>query len=149
MTDIPQLIDRLEKAEKGSQELDARIILALLAPSDAFLEQSKINGRWCIYDGYDRVSRPRLWDGAPRYPDDRGPSQSIDAAIALAESVLPGWAWWASKIDAGSIESTARLWVPGDRAESGEEGKEFFTQAKTPVLALCIAILKAVQAKGE
>lgn len=97
MTGYADIIERLEKATRPSEELDANIRCALLAPDGAYVRQSEINGRWCIYFG-ERGGRPNLFepDRLRHVPHDlwRGAyTASLDAAIALVEAKLPGWGW--------------------------------------------------------
>lgn len=91
MADYSDLIARLEKAEGPDQELDARIIAALLAPPSATVAQSPINFRWCIYNG-ERNGHPRLWETPAGFrADHESVTASLDAAIALTEKMLPRW----------------------------------------------------------
>jgi hypothetical protein len=91
-TDLAALLARVEAAEKPSEELDALILCAVAAPAGAFVEQSRINGAWCVYTAPDRLwersSRGGWWrrDGWPL-------TASLDAALALVERVLPGAQW--------------------------------------------------------
>lgn len=99
MSTIAELIDRLEKATGPSRELEAHIRRALLCPPDAYVEQSPFNGAWCIYRG-EHNGRPRLFEMPYKTPLEvwRGEyTASIDAAVALAEHVLPGWQWTLSR----------------------------------------------------
>jgi hypothetical protein len=84
------LIARLEAAQGPDPELCA---LAVAAVVGGTVKRSPINGRWCIYVGTDHRGEPRLW--GPRGAkwneikcaliDDRGPTASLDAALALFE----------------------------------------------------------------
>ena len=92
---LHSLLERVRSAEKGSDLLDAQIRCCLWAPYDAVIEQSRINGKFCIYvptasGGVKWWERPRsvpqdLWLGSY--------STSLDAAVSLIEKELPGWAW--------------------------------------------------------
>lgn len=75
MRDLEQLIERVEKLTGPSEEMDAHILCTLAAPAGAFVEQSLINGAWCIHSG-----RAGGWPI----------TASLDAAIALTERLLPG-----------------------------------------------------------
>ena len=125
----PGLIERLEKAEGGSRELD--LDLAIQFEAKLWLRGSgrntvERNGRQVVIPGY---------------------STSLDAALALAERV--GWRLY--KLDASIISrSSVMLQSVDDRPrvdpDSGATlmGKDFAVgSSKTPALALCIAILKA------
>ncbi len=121
MTD---LIKRLEAAEAGSRELDFAIM---------------------AHFGYTNISDPRdaldCWRGSDgkSHFENATFSRSLDAALALAERVLPGWGWSAG----GSRgEHYGRLDTP-----DGCDFEEAY--ASTPALALCAAILKATDTGRE
>lgn len=129
--DLSVLIARLEAAETGSDELSAHVMQALVVPNGR-VEQSRFNGVWCIYIG-DRLWQERGW----WRPDGWPVSTSLDAALALAERVLPGWqiGMWTTKQNA--VGSVLR-----------EDGGAFDATSSTPALALCIAVLRAKQGEG-
>lgn len=139
--ELAALLPRLEGGE-ASDDLDALILCAFAAPAGSYVEQSPINGAWCIYDGTtDRSGLPRLWDKRGWYRVGGWPlTQSLDAALALAERVLPGWAWMVrgSHYD-GDEASRARVWQPYADPPAGD----FDALSPTPALALCAAIVKA------
>lgn len=80
---------------------------------------------------------------------------SLDAALALAERVLPGW-WWLvcssdhigpdGKAKSAMAEIGPRDW-PGNPATPPPEN--ILADAATAPLALCIAILKATTAASQ
>jgi hypothetical protein len=86
-----ELIAKLENGSGEDQELEALILCKLAAPTDAYVEQSKFNGRWCIYHGADRGGQPRLWEDR-RWSDHHrlNITSSLDAALSLVERMLPG-----------------------------------------------------------
>jgi hypothetical protein len=112
MTD---LIKRLEEAEAGSRGLD-----------------------WEIDRLFPSLGTPPAYE----WPVELIPafSRSLDAALALAERVLPGWT-------RGVDEQNNGRWKAGvfDRASLAH----FATEAPTPALALCIAVLKATDTGSE
>lgn len=134
------LVERLEAAEAGSRELDRLVALtsdprfsgwtchpALSADSPDFMRGEVIEDeadfrRWLFDDDSDGgpVSVPAV-------------TTSLDAALALAERVLPGAEISMVHSPGGSFPY-ADVWV---HKRSGQ------CHAKTPALALCIAILKA------
>jgi hypothetical protein len=133
---ITSLIEKLEGAGGPSLVLDGEI--------------------WCAVNGYTFV----MWDGAGcvyRRATDGGISHeqasrirpfsaSLDAALALAERVLPGW-WWT----AGRCGLTCHASVGPDSKFIGEPDLSKFDSGfhadvpnpSTPAIALCIAILRA------
>lgn len=113
------LIERLEAAEVGSRELDAAIWYALIETCGGKPDKDMI-GRWPDY------------------------TTSLDAALALAERVLPGWHWELDNVGgspyaANLTNPVGRFLICGDT--------EVYSTAPTPALALCIAILKAKETK--
>jgi len=138
MTD---LIKRLEEAEMGSAELSAHVIKAAIAPAGTWVAQSPFNGAWLIYEC---LERPRLWElrGPLR---NLSPTESLDAALALAERVLPGARWMMVQQPVGwgavPLLFDGVAWdCPNDPGET--------VHALLP-LALCIAILKATDTGRE
>jgi hypothetical protein len=121
MTD---LIKRLEEAEAGSRELDLRV----------FERFDLVDGeRWTEADLDYALTDPDKTINPPPL------TTSLDAALALAERVLPGWGWSAG----GSRgEHYGRLDTP-----DGRDFEEAY--APTPALALCAAILKATDTGRE
>jgi hypothetical protein len=107
---MTDLIKRLEEAEEGCPFLDREIWVAL---------------------EFDRRSSPI---DAPEY------TTSLDAALALAERVLPGWDWHARSHYGDKF--FAQVW-PAFQSRQHE------AYAATPALALCIAILKATDTGRE
>lgn len=90
MGDVTGLVERLEKATAGSAELSARVMCALAAPEGSYVEQSAINGNWCIYDGTEYKGRPRLWEKQQWHRFGGWPvTESLDAALALVERCAP------------------------------------------------------------
>jgi hypothetical protein len=123
MTD---LIKRLEKAEAGSRELDFAIM---------------------AHFGYTDISDPRDAVECWRGPDGKSHfanatfSRSLDAALALAERVLPGLYMWNVEFDDEPTSTPASAKVYAKRDGQG--------YAATAALALCIAILNATDTGRE
>lgn len=122
------LIERLEKAEAGSRELDCEIGLIVRTNGRGEIVQWG-NGEWVIQDA-----------GGPYVVDDF--TTSLDAALALAERVLPGWSRGVFEDEPGNQPPwLATLTEVCDaRAVEGHEGA-----GATAPLALCIAILRALR----
>lgn len=126
-------VDRLSAASVGSRALEGYVCLALGQQPE-----------WATKHHAPR--QPELWtDGGaglrakewtcPRF------TTSLDAALALAERVLPGWyaGMQANRFSAGEPWS---FWL-----EEAEEHQQFERAASTPALAACLAILSAVAAQ--
>lgn len=123
MSKHAELIARLEAAEVGSRELDA-----LIWDIEDSRPRHSLDGDFPTYkqDPDDSVA----FDSPPSY------TTSLDAAIALAERVLPLGSW---RIEREGAIFWAKIWW-------GREGKagHKYAYAKTPAIALCVAILKAL-----
>lgn len=133
--DITSLIEKLEGAEGPSQELSARVIHSVRVP-DGSVEQSKINSRWCVYDKNGRLLENSSRNGWWR-ESGWEVTESLDAALALAERLLPG-VWWIAgrgKLRASEAEYGAQLMFGEEPIGQGE--------GATAGLALCAAILRA------
>jgi hypothetical protein len=121
MTD---LIKRLEKAEAGSRELDLRV----------FERFDLVDGeRWTEADLDYALTDPDRTINPPPL------TTSLDAALALAERVHPD-GWLDLDVRPGRT-SHARQCFEGNRAHHAEHS--------SPIIAACIAILKATDTGRE
>lgn len=150
MTAHAELITRLEAATGPDREIDLDIAVGLkIAPGGEKWERR--NGR------YDQGGSPHLREN--RAPDP-GPwptfsaqpyTASVDAALALLERVLPGWA---GMVSFGPSEmQRADVWGPVKEIGEAEDGTPVEMrddgdgEAPTPAIALCIAVLRALEAQ--
>jgi len=137
---LSDLIARLETASGPDRELDAAIHRLLAgSPTDHWYN---FFGEWITDQNCPHISA------------------SIDAAVALAERVLPGWTWsiagcpedfLTDKDKPFSAELIGPVsWKVIDR-EVGEEPvyETAHAQHSLPAIALLIAILKAKEASDE
>lgn len=137
---VADLIAKLEAAEVGSTVLDCDIGILL--------------GEWEPPKGAVRdLDRPDVWrsNGIKYYQPHAEVTTSLDAALALAERVLPGWSYGLNgEVGGGALATLEQPDVDlggGVIASPGLCGlQEFDGEAATPPLALCIAILKATTA---
>jgi hypothetical protein len=118
------LITRLEEAAEGSRELDAAIWYAVHEPDVDYpgirTEQTEQGPREVL-----------TCELGSKWADDVGHvTTSLDAALALAERVLPGWDFIVGRTNGG-------LTI---HAQVGPGEMQF---GNTPALALCAAILRA------
>lgn len=130
-----ELLERLEKAEAGSAELDEEIHGLLCA--------SKY--RTCIAGLPDAVGGLWMYEFAGHNPSSAlRCTTSLDAALALAERVLPGWSRGVFEDEPGNRPPwLATLTEVCDaRAVEEHEGA-----GATAPLALCLAILRATQSQ--
>lgn len=131
---ITSLIEKLEGAEGPSIVLDAEICWTLERPRaiQAFW-RGAMGKPGPLPDEFSRVPRGlgmvSLEVGSPNY------TASLDAALALAERVLPGWGFYLRRDGDGS---GCGLIPPGMTSVTPGH-----MQAATPALALCAAILRA------
>jgi len=137
--DLSALIARLEAAEVGSRELDALIWLRFNRPEySGGVKALEMRG-W--YDGRGHMILET--DTGEEVADDLGIGNyttSLDAALALAEGVLPGWGFYLRRDADGS---GCGLVPPG--LTSVTPGH---MSASTPALALVIAVLRVKQGEG-
>jgi hypothetical protein len=129
MTD---LIKRLEEAEAGSGAFNQE--LALLLGGYVLEKRGKDRKEWFYPVDREWFYRDAIHE-LPRY------TTSLDAALALAERVLPGWCWMIERHKNGTATAGLHEWNAYREADR-------FT-ANTPALALCAAILKATDTGRE
>ncbi len=128
MTAHSELVARLEGASEGSRKLDVAVRDFLLPDETALDFTMKI--------GF--ADQP--WThGERRIFVVENYTTSLDAALALAERVLPGVVFWNLEHNAIiNLVPIYRAEVSGERDGCAGEG-----EAPTPALALCAAILRA------
>lgn len=87
--DFDHLIARISAFEGESQELDARVLHALLAPEGSKIEESPINGQWVIYEPTRFGREPfRLWQTPSPLRQVRSIITSVDAVMELCGKTL-------------------------------------------------------------
>lgn len=133
------LITRLSKLNAPDRGMDAEIEVAVRrieAARSGLAEEYWANWQaspdGTVYDPHTRYSSNPF-------------TASVDAAIALANSVLPGWYWGITQGDDGedAVEFQGNVWplIQPYPAELEQYGYHKF-----PAIALCIAILRAKEA---
>lgn len=146
MTNLSSLERLLAEATEGSRELDARLRIALFDPevmtdpgdargkSPAKYERASLvaTDEWLARDGHGWA----IHVGAKHY------TTSLDAALALLGEVLPGWAVCQWHI--GLVEMSGLMLVQQDYRRP-----QIPAEASTPALALCLAIVRALQAQED
>ena len=131
------LLQRIEAANGPDRVLDGDVWHALTAkPGDVWVND--------FADGVYHLQDPRDTIAYEAPPD---LTASIDAAIALVERLLPGWAWfvdWIGMPDQPACH--AEIWLPAQRSQHlGRERER--GEASTPALAILAATLRALIAK--
>ena len=133
MSNLQELLERVEKAEGGDRAIDTALELLLLsATTKEFPGADPRSGLVLILDAKERW----VTCDADEY------TASIDAAVALVERMLPGWKV-AIHIDTGGGAADAYVWNP----ESADPQHQAF--GETPALALIAALLRAMIAKEK
>lgn len=135
MTDLSELIARVEGATGPNYALECDLFEALDVPKEWF--GSKVvshflrNGHFGFNtaDGFMHLDCIK----PPPY------TASLDAALALAERVLPGWKWG---VTGGGAPADALLYEP----VLGGWRHSIRTEAPTPALALVLAVLRGKMA---
>ena len=124
MTNLRELEKRLEEATGGSEDLNIEILHVL----------------------HDHGGFAREMVVVPNF------TASLDAAVALVERVLPGW-YWASHSsqywDNGRPADKCFLGGVYDASPPEINGKNFVVHKQTAALALCLALIRALIAKGD
>ena len=156
MTDLAQLIERLEAASEGSRELDAACIVAaqdIPAPryglKEGFKQECRLGNDDCSVEvwtvGLDYEERYARYPATPV-------TTSIDAIVALIERKLPGWFWGIGRrSDADDpakpmwAEVASERWIKSET----EKDEQFESDGVTAPLALCVVLLRALQAQQE
>jgi len=133
MSDLKELLARVEKAEGVDRELDGHIEVAV-----RWIEAARVGlkpehrAKW-------RSNRAgHVSDGFTHY-DAGAVTASLDATLALVERVLPGWGFYLRQDKDGC--GAALVYPDASRVTPGHE------TAATPALALLASLLKALIAK--
>lgn len=133
---MTNLITRLSKLDAPDREVDAEIYILFNIPAERAGRIDYSNGMvgWWPKDG-PYVSAVTV----PAY------TASVDAVIALAERVLPGWYWGITQGDDGedATEFQGNVW-PSIQPYPAE--LEQYGYHKFPAIALLIALLRAKEA---
>ncbi|WP_087139107.1 hypothetical protein [Brevundimonas diminuta] len=145
--DLSALIARLEAAEVGSRELDAHVEIAARAFEAA--KTGLAREHWAIWRA---SSSGIVSDGATQYAS-ATVTTSLDAALALAERVLPDREIALSQRKPRHLETCAEWWHASlfkvrTGVVFGVGPSTVTAKASTPALALAIAILRAKQGEG-
>ncbi len=137
---VDELFAKLSKASAADRELDADILEVTGGCAHRETEY------YCIEDGNDsdsgftckRCHKDTYGQKVPAF------TASIDAAIALLSSVLPGRGYTIQSL--GSYDATVWEHQPDVGFVSGDA--TYQVPGATPAIALCAAILKAMQARA-
>ncbi|EYR81438.1 hypothetical protein [Shinella sp. DD12] len=141
MTDLSSIIERVEKATGPDRSIDVEV-MNLLCPrpkNEAFLFLGKqLESKWGGVG--DLANKTTYFVEAPRL------TTSVDAAISLVERVLPGWEWVCGR-DA-FLGANAAVYQSTIMGGVGLAEDDYESACATPVIALVLATLRALQSKG-
>lgn len=140
---LTDLIAKLEAATEGSRELDVEIACALRPGSRPYRYAPG------TYSFRDEMG---VWDTKHVSTV----TTSLDAIVGLIERKLPGWGGMVSfgSLTCGATLHTADLWGLVTETGETEDGiaiqlrPEEHGENRKPALALCIALLSALQLQG-
>lgn len=143
------LLRKLEEATGPDRELDARLHVALFDPQDVLLDPGhagKPPHRPPVYGAGSELIRDEWsksdWDAiAHQVGASARYTSSVDEAIVLVEKMLPGWRKSVGEATDGKSWA-GYLYKLEDRPELDTK---VIANAPTPALALCIALLKALE----
>ncbi len=138
--DLSALIARLEAAEVGSRELDAEIALATAQDGAVSIVDPEVAGIFSPRPGWLLDANGSSISASPF-------TTSLDAALALAERVLGGWAWQVDRW--GAMSRITLNECDNDGWHRSTHRRIEVAIERPPALALCIAILRAKQGEGE
>lgn len=125
MSDLQSLIERVEKATANERDLFVEVAKALVGP----------------YEGGDLEARVAFWGRLFRLLDAEAYES---AALSLVERKLPEWGWSTGTLVREEQTVGYAAFVCSRRDDSCEE-----VEGATPALAICLALLKAVQAQAN
>lgn len=126
---MQNLIDRLSKLDAPDREVDGIVAETFGYPQEVFgssFGTAYVDGPDMHYDAATWSGEGKSWS-APYF------TSSVDAAIALANSVLPGWSW-------SLFPYAAEIRHPKLRE------KDQLGHGTNPAVALLIALLRAKEA---
>ena len=122
---ITSLIEKLEGAEVGDQDLSLEVNLALEG-GEAVPKMTNYTMEPCWAIRRPNAAYVGGFENGPNYPV----TQSLDAALALASRLYPDWDWIIGRTNGGLTIYC-------------QFGGKDYVFGKTPALALCAAILRA------
>lgn len=129
-----ELIARLEAAEVGSGELDALVYVTVANDPNTYVVDPHPDSMFSHKPGWYRTGNDLSVLADPI-------TTSLDAALALAERVLPDVIWRVERFDDKAFD--AAIW------DDPLDNRIGFGRATAPAIALCIAILRVLDAQEQ
>lgn len=136
---MSEIVERLEKLTGPDPAVDEAI----------HVNVSGVTAEWQEYKQANAYHKDGSWVSIGPIPPY---TASVDAAVALVEKVLPGWARYVEYIDGIDPKfkehpAQADLWLIPARSQ-GRKVERFRASAPTEPLALLLALFRAL-AQGE
>lgn len=94
------LLERLRSADAPSQELDAHVVCASLAPAGSFVSFGPISGRYRVCVGESERGKDMVWEDWIDWRFVRL-TASIEASLELMKRALPGAMWAVGCMEGG------------------------------------------------
>ncbi len=137
---ISEIIERLEKADRANGQLDRELFMLHHGYTRIEQEYDSAGPRYYAWSGEKYIGEITSID-QPQY------TASIDAAVQLCERVLPDYLWGITQGTDGDLEFQGNVWP---NMQPFDASRDRFGYHSKPAIALCIAILRALQPKeGE
>lgn len=130
--DLSALIEKLEKAERPNYALEVEIFKFFNPDYRDYVE-----GRGGLVHRNDGEDQRVLSNVRPP-----NVTASIDAAVSLAERVMPGWDWGMQSF--GEDGAQGKVWKHGWHDDTVVRAYH-----ASPTIALVLATLRALQSRGE
>ena len=127
-SDFSELLERVQKATGPDRNLDGLIYIETHIPKE---RAGRIDHEYGVVGWWPKNEPYQSAIDVPRYTD------SVDAALALVERVLPG----------AYVDLVCVMDKPEDKAWSSFVGQNK-ADARTPALAILAALLTALDAAG-
>jgi hypothetical protein len=134
MTDLRELLARVESAKGADRELDAAIHCELITDADLRVVSGRLLAR-------SRHAPFDEWVALATSPPVPSYTASLDAVAALAERVRPGVSWY---LRVTPIRGSRTIYS-ANFTDAGENRRR---EGATPVLALLAALLRSLT-EGE
>lgn len=108
---LQEVLERVRAAVGPSQELDAHVVCATIAPSGSFVTLGPISGHYRVCIGETERGKDLVWEDWLDWRSAR-PTASVDAALSLVDRAMPGTMWAVGCMEGGPF---CRLVYPNGR----------------------------------
>lgn len=146
-SEIEGLLSRLEAATGPDREIDARFAVSC----GAVIMRHDAAAGFAFFHADEEFPRAAFLSNCTQGEDEAYRSlgqclsverytASIDAALALAERMLPGWMWYVGSVGENDMPQATVT-------EPAEDCRDFVGHAPTAPVAILIALLRALSAR--